>query len=97
MWGLPKKGVLAIACISFTDADVERASAFLGLSADEFRKKYKVQNGMVNVTHGPCPFLSKNNRCSIHDAKPERCRDWPNNGATPEQIRDCRGHDGKED
>lgn len=92
-WGISKTGILARACILFTDKDVKRAAAFLGLNADEFKEKYKVDSShFIDVTHSPCPFLTEENKCSIHKAKPDLCRNWPKNGATDEQIKDCKGY-----
>ena len=96
-WGIAKTGTLVKACVLFTDGDVARAAAFLGLDADEFKKKYGVDKShFIDVTHSSCPFLNDENRCSIHDAKPDLCKNWPKNGATQEQLKDCPGYEDEE-
>ena len=60
--------------------DVPRLAAFLGMSEEEFRRRY-----VYSTTHktrlrkprnGQCPFL-KAEGCSVHPAKPTQCRVFP--------------------
>ena len=42
------------------------------------------------VDGGVCPFLTKDNKCSIHDTKPRLCKDFPFN-APADKLEACKG------
>ena len=62
------------------EADLERAAGFLGLTPEEFERKYvyRTRNRMrLRVPRdASCHFLNGNG-CSIHPAKPTQCRIFP--------------------
>ena len=62
------------------DADVARASAFLGLTAAEFERRYVYRTKRKMRLRVPreaqCSFL-EGGGCSIHPAKPLQCRTYP--------------------
>lgn len=63
-------------CLSPTD--ISRMAEGMGLTEKEFLTEYCViKQGRVQmkVVADHCIFW--NGRCSIHDFKPDRCREWP--------------------
>src|SRR4051794_18213833 len=66
--------------VYLTEADVERAAGFLGMSARGFEHRYvfRTKNRLrLRVPRDAnCHFL-KDGGCSIHPAKPTQCRIFP--------------------
>lgn len=66
--------------VYLTDADLERAAAFTGMTAAEFERKYVYRTAKRMRLRTPrgkrCPFLAGGG-CSIHPAKPTQCRIFP--------------------
>ena len=69
--------------VFFTDDDIARASKYLDLNPLIFIKKYLDFDSdygyfaRVDEDNGlSCPFL-KDNKCVIHDAKPNQCKTYP--------------------
>lgn len=61
--------------------DLERASAFVGLTQEEFlAQNVEKRNGKNCIKTGPdgyCIFFVQGKGCSIHPGKPDVCRTWP--------------------
>ena len=66
--------------VYLAEADIARAAKFLGLTPDEFERRYvyRTRNRMrLKVPRDAnCHFL-KDGGCSIHPAKPTQCRIFP--------------------
>lgn len=66
--------------IFFDAEDIEKASAYLRMSPDQFKAECLVrENGewMIDVSEVKrCPFLAAYG-CKIHDAKPKQCQTYP--------------------
>jgi uncharacterized protein len=65
--------------VEMKDADIQRISTHLGISTEEFRRRYDVatdQDGDQVMKAGPCPFL-KNDLCTIYEIRPNACREYP--------------------
>jgi uncharacterized protein len=66
---------------TFTAADMKRISAHLGMTVDEFKKKWLKKdrgNGDWMNTQQPCQFLNlKDNKCSIYEVRPADCAGFP--------------------
>jgi Fe-S-cluster containining protein len=63
-----------------TGQDIERIAGHLGLSEEAFTAAYLVANpeeGGYHMKETPCPFLGKDDRCTIYAIRPEACRDFP--------------------
>jgi Fe-S-cluster containining protein len=62
-----------------TESDIGAISAFIGVDATEFRRRYCVLSGdrpvLTQQSNGYCIFYHRN--CSIHPVKPRMCRQWP--------------------
>ncbi len=59
--------------------EVAGMAAFLGLSPQEFTRRYVVTNSLgahLDIKNGYCVFL-KDNCCQVHPVKPFICRQWP--------------------
>ena len=76
--------------VYLTEADIERAAEFLGLSKKKFEKRYiyrtKNTRRLRTPREGACVFLH-DSRCSIHPAKPTQCRIFP---FWPEMVESTR-------
>ncbi len=62
------------------EGDVERAARFLGMTAEEFERKYVYRTHNRTRLRVPrdasCHFL-RDGGCAIHPAKPTQCRIFP--------------------
>jgi Fe-S-cluster containining protein len=63
-----------------TDEDIARIARHLGMAPDEFIATYlerdEKEGGYLTKTT-PCPFLGADNKCTIYDVRPEKCRGYP--------------------
>jgi len=66
--------------VYLTEDDVQRASAFLNMSAEEFEKRFVYRTKHLRRLRKPkgsqCHFLDSEG-CRIHPAKPTQCRLFP--------------------
>ena len=63
----------------FYPTDIERASKAVKLKPGQFTDKYlriDEDNDYV-LKNSPCPFLDKENYCSIYEDRPKACREYP--------------------
>ena len=89
--------------VFFTGQDLPRAAEFLGLTPEEFVRRYRLQDedGARSLDPGPdrpCPFYDDFRGCTIYKARPTQCRTWPFWPEVVEQkrswnraARDCPG------
>jgi Fe-S-cluster containining protein len=68
--------------ISLAPHEIERISKFLGVSREEFLKKFTVLKKPnrieMKTENGYCIFLDqKTGLCKIHPVKPDICKKWP--------------------
>jgi len=65
---------------------------FFKISDGEIRKRYIEGRNTFQVNKdGSCIFLSNKKmraRCTIHQAQPQQCRDFPNNEPCPYLVRE---------
>lgn len=63
----------------FYDTDVERLAKALRIKAVDFAAQYlKIdEDGDQVLKSSPCPFLGADNYCSVYDARPKACREYP--------------------
>ena len=63
----------------FTNKDIDRISNHLNIKPKLFIEQYlrldEDNDYVLQVV--PCPFLDHNNYCSIYDARPKACSDYP--------------------
>jgi Fe-S-cluster containining protein len=60
--------------------DIHRISARLGMSEEAFIAGYLVvdeDEGGYRMKTAPCPFLGRDDRCTIYEVRPEVCREFP--------------------
>src|SRR5215469_6382952 len=66
--------------VYLTEQDLSRAAVFLGMSAEAFERQYVYRTRHLRRLRTPretrCHFLLQGG-CSIHPAKPTRCRIFP--------------------
>ena len=64
---------------TYNKADVKRISKHVGMTEQEYWKKYLVKDKHKDIVHKktPCHFLDKNNRCTIYAIRPMDCRTFP--------------------
>jgi uncharacterized protein len=65
---------------TYTPKDIARISAHVGMTVDEFRRKYlrkDRQGDWINRVQ-PCQFLNlEDNKCSIYEVRPRDCAGFP--------------------
>ncbi len=63
----------------FYQRDIEQAAKALKLKPGEFIQTYLQmdEDGDFVLKQAPCPFLDKNNYCSIYESRPRACREYP--------------------
>lgn len=64
----------------FTDQDIERIAGHLGIAKEDLIAAHlerDEQQGYHRTRATPCPFLGEDNRCTIYDVRPEKCRGYP--------------------
>ncbi len=63
----------------FTEADITRIAKHLRMKLPVFEEMYlRVDEDGDKVFQAmPCPFLGGDNLCSIYDARPKACREFP--------------------
>lgn len=63
----------------FYPTDIERVAKFLKLKPGDFIEKYlRVDEDKDYVLKSsPCPFLGDDNYCSVYEARPKACREYP--------------------
>ncbi|NJB84683.1 hypothetical protein GGR26_000428 [Lewinella marina] len=63
----------------FRDIDIDRLARHLGIRPAELVERYlhldDEQDYVLNVA--PCPFLGPDNYCSVYEARPRACREYP--------------------
>jgi len=62
-----------------TTTDIERLARRLKLKAGSFTEQYLRidEDGDFVFKTMPCPFLGSDNYCSVYDARPRACREYP--------------------
>ncbi len=69
--------------VRVTDEDIDRLAAFLEVSPEDFIAQFTrlspSRTGLVlnSGLEEPCMFLSEDNSCRVHPARPQQCRDYP--------------------
>lgn len=63
----------------FYNTDIDRVSKFIGIRPGDFVDKYlRVDEDKDYVLKSaPCPFLDADNYCSVYEARPKACREYP--------------------
>jgi hypothetical protein len=63
----------------FRDRDIDRIAQHLGMRPAAFVETYlRLDEDGDYVHHGaPCPFLGADNYCTIYEARPKACREYP--------------------
>jgi len=63
----------------FRDIDIDRLSRHLGIKPGKLIEKHlhldKEGDYVLNIA--PCPFLGPDNYCSVYEARPRACREYP--------------------
>jgi Fe-S-cluster containining protein len=66
---------------TYTPKDIKRIAAHLGMTADDFKKKWLTKergSGDWMNKSTPCQFLNrKDNKCSIYEVRPVDCSGFP--------------------
>jgi uncharacterized protein len=64
---------------AMSDTDVRRMTARLKMSNAVFTQRFLEldKEGDFVFRNAPCPFLEDDNFCSIYDARPRACREYP--------------------
>jgi uncharacterized protein len=61
------------------DSDIRRMASELRINEAELIQRFLLvdEDGDYVFRSSPCPFLEKDNRCSIYDVRPRACREYP--------------------
>ena len=80
--------------VRITRQDAKEIAAFLGISVQKFYCHYTFRMNdeywLWDKGDKECIFLNQN-RCTIHEAKPLQCRDYPKKWRTFYLVRNCPG------
>lgn len=62
-----------------TQKDIDRISKYTGVKAGDFIQTWLEmdEDGDFVFRNTPCPFLGKDNRCSVYEERPKACREYP--------------------
>ena len=69
--------------VRVSEADVDRLAAALGMAPEAFVAAHTdlspSRSGLVlkGAPTGACRFLTAENECRVHAARPQQCRDYP--------------------
>lgn len=63
----------------FYNRDIERLAKHMRMKPGDFIDKYlRIDEDKDYVlTQAPCPFLGSDNYCSVYEARPNACREYP--------------------
>jgi Fe-S-cluster containining protein len=63
----------------FRDIDIDRIAQHLGVRPAQVVEEYLHldEDGDYVLNIAPCPFLGADNYCSIYEARPRACREYP--------------------
>lgn len=61
------------------DTDARRIAKHLGMNPGAFMTEYVIfdEDDDMVINSSPCPFLGSDNYCSIYEARPKACREYP--------------------
>lgn len=61
------------------DVDVTRLARHLNMRPAELIERYLLldEDGDYVMNQAPCPFLGPDNYCSVYEARPRACREYP--------------------
>lgn len=59
--------------------DIHKVSNYLNIKAGDFIKKHLEmdEDGDFVFKSTPCPLLGKDNKCSVYEARPKACAEYP--------------------
>ena len=65
--------------IEVDNKDIQQLATHLNMTTRQFSQKYiKVAEDKTKCFESPpCPFLDTDNRCTVYEARPQACRDFP--------------------
>lgn len=63
----------------FRDVDIDRLAQHLGIRPAQLVEQYLYldKEGDYVLHNSPCPFLGADNYCSVYEARPKACREYP--------------------
>lgn len=63
----------------FRDVDIDRVAQHLNIRPAQLVEQYLTldEDGDYVLRTAPCPFLGQDNYCSIYEARPRACREYP--------------------
>lgn len=63
----------------FFDRDIERLASHFRMKVVDFIETYLFldSDGIYALKSSPCPFLGGDNYCSVYEARPKACREYP--------------------
>lgn len=69
----------------FSRKDVERLAPALRISPGELHRRYLKydETGDLVLQSTPCPFLGKDLKCTVYEARPDDCRHFPHTNRKP--------------
>lgn len=63
----------------FFDKDIDRLAKYLKMKSVDFINQYLTidEDDFYVLKSSPCPFLADDNYCSVYDARPNACKEYP--------------------
>ena len=69
------------AYVYLNPAELRRIAAYLGIGAQEFRRRYTKRDEygwtQLSFAEESCVFLDERGQCSVHPVRPTQCRTFP--------------------
>ena len=79
------------------EEEIARIAEFLGMKEEEFIERETLvapdRKGLMlrSREDGACVWLTEENRCRIHEVKPDKCRTFPYEWTNPDSAEVCEG------
>jgi len=83
--------------VRVSEAEIRRIAGHLGIAEEEFvRERTELSPDRKSLIlpsreDGSCVYLAPDNRCMIHDVKPDKCRTFPFDWTNPDSGEVCPG------
>lgn len=72
--------------VELNKRDIKRLAKFFGIDFDTANARFNVNGHLAEEPNGDCSYL-EGNFCSLYEARPEHCRNFPPGGVYCKEAR----------